>query len=108
MNRRLAINSPRVKEPTTTIDTAQRNPITVGRLMLPAGILVIIMLLASCRGDGVGDWLGVVPHVITLSEEISHEDAAVLTQLESGGTTRLGGYVYVRGAACEQHRSADY
>jgi hypothetical protein len=41
---------------------------------------VRIMLLASCRGDTVGDWLGVVPHVITLSEEISHEDAAVLTQ----------------------------
>ena len=41
---------------------------------------VRIMLLASCRGDSIGDWLGVVPHVITLSEEISHEDAAVLTQ----------------------------
>jgi hypothetical protein len=41
---------------------------------------VRIMLLASCRGDTIGDWLGVVPHVITLSEEISHEDAAVLTQ----------------------------
>jgi hypothetical protein len=41
---------------------------------------VRIMLLASCQGDSIGDWLGVVPHVITLSEEISHEDAAVLTQ----------------------------
>ena len=41
---------------------------------------VRIMLLAACQGDSVGDWLGVVPHVITLSEEISHEDAAVLTQ----------------------------
>jgi hypothetical protein len=41
---------------------------------------VRIMLLASCQGDTIGDWLGVVPHVITLSEEISHEDAAVLTQ----------------------------
>jgi hypothetical protein len=41
---------------------------------------VRIMLLASCEGDSIGDWLGVVPHVITLSEEISHEDAAVLTQ----------------------------
>ena len=41
---------------------------------------VRIMLLASCRGDTLGDWLGVVPHVITLSEDISHEDAAVLTQ----------------------------
>jgi hypothetical protein len=41
---------------------------------------VRVMLLASCRGDSVGDWLGVVPHVITLREDISHEDAAVLTQ----------------------------
>ena len=41
---------------------------------------VRIMLLASCRGDTIGDWLGVVPHVITLSEDITHEDAAVLTQ----------------------------
>ena len=41
---------------------------------------VRIMLLASCRGDSIGDWLGVVPHVVTLSEDISHEDAAVLTQ----------------------------
>ncbi len=41
---------------------------------------VRIVLLASCRGDSIGDWLGVVPHVITLSEDITHEDAAVLTQ----------------------------
>lgn len=41
---------------------------------------VRVMLLAGCEGDGVGDWLGVVPHVITLSEEISHEDAALLTE----------------------------
>jgi hypothetical protein len=41
---------------------------------------VRIMLLASCEGDSVGEWLGVVPHVITLSEEITHEDAAALTQ----------------------------
>ncbi len=41
---------------------------------------VRIMLLAACRGDSIGDWLGVVPHVITLSEDITHEDAAVLTQ----------------------------
>ncbi len=41
---------------------------------------VRILLLASCQGDSVGDWLGVVPYVITLSEDIAHEDAAVLTQ----------------------------
>ena len=42
-------------------------------------------MCASCssppaEGDSIGDWLGVVPHVITLSEDITHEDAAVLTQ----------------------------
>jgi hypothetical protein len=41
---------------------------------------VRIVLLASCARDSVGDWLGAVPHVITLSEEIAHEDAAVLAQ----------------------------
>jgi hypothetical protein len=41
---------------------------------------VRVLLLASCECDALGDWLGVVPHVITLSEAITHEDAAVLTQ----------------------------
>jgi len=41
---------------------------------------VRVMLLAGCEGDRVGDWLGVVPHVVTLAEEIAHEDAAALTQ----------------------------
>ena len=41
---------------------------------------VQVLVLAGCKGDGVGDWLGVVPHVITLSEDISHGDAATLTE----------------------------
>jgi hypothetical protein len=41
---------------------------------------VRVLLLAGCQGDAVGDWLGVVPHVITLSEDISHADAALLTE----------------------------
>jgi hypothetical protein len=41
---------------------------------------VEILLLAGCEGDTVGDWLGVVPYVVTLSEKITHEDAAALTQ----------------------------
>jgi hypothetical protein len=41
---------------------------------------VRVLLLASCACDTVGDWLGVVPFVVTLSEEIGHEDAATLTQ----------------------------
>ena len=38
------------------------------------------MLLAGCQGDRVGDWLGVVPYVVTLAEDITHADAALLTQ----------------------------
>jgi hypothetical protein len=41
---------------------------------------VRILLLAAWEGDGAGDWLKVMPHVITLRAGISHEDAAVLTQ----------------------------
>jgi hypothetical protein len=41
---------------------------------------VRVMLLACCEGDSVGEWLGVVPYVVSLSEQISHEDAATLTQ----------------------------
>jgi len=40
---------------------------------------VEVLLLAGCEGDTVGDWLGVVPYVITLAEKITHEDAAMLT-----------------------------
>lgn len=41
---------------------------------------VRIVLLACCESASVGEWLGVVPYVITLSEDISHEDAAALAQ----------------------------
>ena len=41
---------------------------------------VEVLLLAGCSGDSVGDWLGVVPHVVTLGEEIGHGDAATLTE----------------------------
>lgn len=39
---------------------------------------VEVLLLASCRGDQVGDWLAVVPRVVTLREAISHGDAGTL------------------------------
>lgn len=41
---------------------------------------VRIMLLAGCEGEEVGDWLNVIPHVITLSEGITDADAAALTR----------------------------
>lgn len=40
---------------------------------------VEVLLIAGCNGDRVGDWLAVVPYVITLSDKISHDDAATLT-----------------------------
>lgn len=40
---------------------------------------VDVLLLAGCEADSVGDWLGVVPHVITLAEAINGTDAAILT-----------------------------
>ena len=41
---------------------------------------VRILLLAAWEGDGSGDWLQAVPHVITLRAGIAPADAAVLTQ----------------------------
>ena len=41
---------------------------------------VEVLLLAGCSGDSVGDWPGVVPHVVTLAEEIGHGDASTLTE----------------------------
>jgi hypothetical protein len=41
---------------------------------------VCVLLLASCESDRIGEWLGVVPYVITLSEDIPHADAAALAR----------------------------
>lgn len=41
---------------------------------------VEVLLLAACESEWVGDWLSVVPHAITLSDQIANEDAAALTQ----------------------------
>lgn len=41
---------------------------------------VQVLLLAGCHGDRIGDWLGVVPHVVTLDAAIGHDDAAVLCE----------------------------
>ncbi len=45
---------------------------------------VQVLLLVGCAGENagaqLGDWLGVVPHVVSVGEEIGAEDAAVLTQ----------------------------
>ena len=41
---------------------------------------VQVLLLAGCQSDRIGDWLGVVPYVVTLNEAIGHNDAAVLCE----------------------------
>lgn len=41
---------------------------------------VQVLLLAGCQSDRMGDWLGVVPCVVTLDEAIGHDDAAVLCE----------------------------
>lgn len=90
MNRRLAVDSPRVKEPTTTIDTAQRNPMTAGRLILPAGILVIVVLLvayAIWSGDdrfaATGDSFPGMP--TNIGEIVGYFVAALSAALVLGG-----------------------
>ena len=40
-----------------------------------------ILVLSGCRSDVMGDYLGVVPTVISMREQISHADAAVFTQV---------------------------
>jgi hypothetical protein len=48
-----------------------------------SGVLnsVDVLVIASCNSSNVGDWLGVVPHVITMSEQLSMEDGARFGQL---------------------------
>lgn len=90
VNRRLALDSPLVKEPTTTIDTAQRTPLPAGRLILPAGILVIIALLvayAILSGDGrfvaTGDSFPGMP--TSIGEIVGYFVAALAAALVLGG-----------------------
>lgn len=42
---------------------------------------VQVLLLAGCNGDELGDWLGVVPYVVTLREEVNADDAALFSKL---------------------------
>lgn len=41
---------------------------------------VRVLLLACCQGDSLGDWLGVVPYVVSLREDVPHEDVVLLAQ----------------------------
>lgn len=48
--------------------------------LCPPAQRVRVLLLASCEDDRIADWLGVVPYVISLSDELPTEDAAALAQ----------------------------
>lgn len=39
-----------------------------------------ILLIAGCEGGSIGDVLGVVPYVVTISEEVSHGDASLFSR----------------------------
>lgn len=41
---------------------------------------VKVLLIASCSADLLGDWLGVVPYVVTLTEDVTDEDAAMFSR----------------------------
>ena len=38
-----------------------------------------VLLLAGCKGTQIGDWLSVIPYVVTFDEEITHQNAAAFT-----------------------------
>lgn len=42
---------------------------------------VKVLLINGCQSDEVGDWIGVVPTVVTMREAITHEDAAQFAKL---------------------------
>lgn len=42
---------------------------------------VRVLVINGCRSDAVGDWIGVVPTVVTMREDVSHEDAAQFARL---------------------------
>ena len=41
---------------------------------------VEILLIAGCEGNEIGDWIGRVPHVITISEQVAHKDASLFAR----------------------------
>ena len=42
---------------------------------------VKVLVINGCNSDALGDWLGVVPVVVTMREEIGHDDAALFARL---------------------------
>lgn len=42
---------------------------------------VKVLLINGCQSDTIGDWIGVVPTVVTMREKIGHDDAALFARL---------------------------
>lgn len=42
---------------------------------------VLVLVLAGCEGSEIADFLGVVPNVVSFSEEITHTNAAAFSRL---------------------------
>lgn len=42
---------------------------------------VQILLIAGCESDQIGDYLGVVPYVVTMSEKVQSSDAAIFVRV---------------------------
>lgn len=38
------------------------------------------VLIAGCESDGVGDWIGIVPNVVTIMNDVINSDAAIFTE----------------------------
>lgn len=41
---------------------------------------VEILLIAGCEGNVIGDWIGRVPYVVTISEQVANEDASLFAR----------------------------
>jgi hypothetical protein len=41
---------------------------------------VEILVIAGCESSEIGDLLGVVPYVVTMSNRVEHKDAAAFTR----------------------------
>lgn len=49
---------------------------------------VQVLLLAGCHGDRLGDWLGVMPHVVTLDEAMGTTMRRCCVSISEAGSGR--------------------
>lgn len=39
-----------------------------------------LVLIAGCESDSIGDWIGIVPSVVTIMNKVTNSDAAIFTE----------------------------